>query len=142
MQEIPNNYTENVGEEWEPQDSILLKKIIDMMLYAYIVLRNFPKSERYAIVADIKRCMDEMMELVIEADNKHYKKSTLHDLDTVNKKLKKYILLTFKLKFLAMKQYENWTEKVTEIGRIIGGRIAAEEAKEARETRSKQRNYR
>ncbi|MCD7857718.1 MAG: diversity-generating retroelement protein Avd [Clostridiales bacterium] len=125
MKEVANTFTSNVGDEWEPQDSILLKKIIEMMLYAYQVLQNFPKAEKFCLAADMKRCMDTEMELVIEADNKHYKKTTLQTLDTANKKLKKYVLLAFKLRFISPKQYKHWTAMLAEIGKIIGGRIAA-----------------
>lgn len=42
-----------------------------------------------------------------------------------NKKLKKYVLLAFKLRFISPKQYKHWTAMLAEIGKIIGGRIAA-----------------
>jgi four helix bundle protein len=94
-----------------------------MMAYAYPVLRNFPKAERYAMVADIKQCMDDLLELIVAAQKKYYKKTTLQELDVANTKLKYYIRLANTLGLLPNKQYENWSKMVVEIGKIIGGWI-------------------
>ena len=44
-----------------------LQKIEDMMEYAYPVLQQFPKSEKFAMAADIKLVMDVMLEKAVEA---------------------------------------------------------------------------
>jgi len=105
------------------EDSILMQKLSDMMTYAYTVMRNFPKTEKFALCADIKRCMDTMLELIVEAQKKYYKKTTLQELDVANTKLKYYIRLAHSLGFLPTKQYELWSEQRAEIGKIIGGWI-------------------
>ena len=61
------------------EDLKLQQKIYDMMLYAWPVLAQFPKSEKFTLVADIKRNMDVLMERCIEAKKKYYKKTTLQD---------------------------------------------------------------
>ena len=57
------------------EDLKILQKTFDMIEFAYPVLDQFPKSEKFALVADIKRCMDELLELLIEAQKKYYKKN-------------------------------------------------------------------
>lgn len=99
----------------------LLTKITDMMNYAYGALAQFPKSEKYAMGADIKRIMDQMLELTIEAQKKYYKKTTLQDLDVCVAKLKEYIRLAMELRFIPFKKYEVWSALVVEIGRMLGG---------------------
>lgn len=99
----------------------LLVKITDMMSYAYGAIAQFPKSEKYSLGTDIKRVMDEMLELTIEAQKKYYKKTTLQDLDCAIAKLKEYIRLAMKLKFLPFKKYEVWSAMVVEIGKMLGG---------------------
>lgn len=47
-----------------------LQKIEDMMEYAYPVLQQFPKSEKFAMAADIKLVMDVMLEKAVEAQKK------------------------------------------------------------------------
>ena len=68
---------ENRGLPEDPDDEeelLIVKKITDMMEYAYLALAQFPRSEKQAIVADIKRCMDRLLERAIEANKKYYKR--------------------------------------------------------------------
>jgi four helix bundle protein len=99
----------------------ILQKIFDMMEYGYGALAQYPKSEKFALVADIKRSMDRMLERTIEAHKKYYKKTTLQELDVEIMKLKAYLRLSKNLGFLPMKKYEIWSEKVVEIGKMLGG---------------------
>ena len=57
------------------EELIILQKVFDMMEYGYLALAQFPKSEKYALATDIKRCMDIMLERCIEAQKKYYKKN-------------------------------------------------------------------
>ncbi|HWP51656.1 MAG TPA: diversity-generating retroelement protein Avd [Clostridia bacterium] len=99
----------------------ILQKIFDMMEYGYGALAQFPKSEKFALVTDIKRSMDTMLERSIEAQKKYYKKTTLQELDVEIMKLKAYLRLSQNLGFLPMKKYEVWSDKVVEIGKMLGG---------------------
>lgn len=54
----------------------ILQKTFDMMNYAYPALAQYPKGEKFALVVDIKRRMDVMLERIIEANKKYYKKTT------------------------------------------------------------------
>ena len=94
-----------------------------MMKYGYQALQQFPKSEKFAIVADIKHCMHLILERVIEANKKYYKKTTLQELDVEVTKLKAYLRLSYDLGFLPIKKYEIWSGMVVEIGKMIGGWI-------------------
>ena len=123
MTEVGNNFLSSIPNEWEPSDSILQKKICQMIEDTYPIMQNFPKSERYAMTSDMKRIMDAMVELTIDADN-HHRKTALEKLDIANKKLKKYVRLSFRLRFMSPRQYKRWSTMLSEIGRIIGGRIA------------------
>ncbi len=99
----------------------ILQKIFDMIGYAYPALAQYPKSEKFGLVTDIKHILDEMLELTIEAQKKYYKKTTLQDLDVCVAKLKAYLRLSFELRFLPMKKYEVWSAMVVEIGKMLGG---------------------
>lgn len=101
----------------------ILQKTFDMINYAYPALAQYPKGEKFALVADIKRCMDVMLERVIEANKKYYKKTTLQELDVEVEKLKAYVRLSYNLGFLPPKKYEQWSGLVVEIGRMVGGWI-------------------
>ena len=101
----------------------ILQKTFDMINYAYPALAQYPKGEKFALVADIKRCMDVMLARIIEANKKYDKKTTLQELDVEVEKLKAYVRLSYNLGFLPPKKYEQWSGLVVEIGRMVGGWI-------------------
>lgn len=108
------------------EDKLMIRqKITDMMLYAYPVLAQYPKSEKFSLCADIKRVMDQMLELTITAEKKYFKKTTLQDLDIEIAKLKAYIRLSKDLRFISMHTYSVWSAKVVEIGKMLGGWMKA-----------------
>lgn len=99
----------------------ILQKVYDMTKYGYNALKQFPKSEKFALAADIKRCMHLILERTIEAKKKYYKKTTLQELDVEIAKLKAYLRLSFELGYLPQKKYEIWSKLVVEIGKMLGG---------------------
>jgi four helix bundle protein len=101
----------------------ILQKVFDMIKYGYGALAQFPKSEKFALAADIKHCLDIILERVIEASKKYYKKTTLQELDVEVAKLKAYLRLSQSLGFLPFKKYEIWSGMAIEIGRMVGGWI-------------------
>ncbi len=101
----------------------ILQKVFDMIKYGYGALAQFPKSEKFALAADIKHCLDLILERVIEASKKYYKKTTLQELDVEVTKLKAYLRLSQDLGFLPFKKYEIWSGMAVEIGRMVGGWI-------------------
>ena len=58
----------------------ILQKTYDMILYAYPALKNFPRSEKHTLVAEIKTTMYAMIRLIVRA-NKERDSGTL-TLDT------------------------------------------------------------
>lgn len=108
----------------------ILQKKEDMMEYAYPALAQYPRSERYAMVADMKRSMDKMLEKAIEAEKKYYKKTTLQELDIEIMKMKTYVKMSYKLRFLPDKKRNVMNDYLAEIGRMLGGWIKTCQARE------------
>lgn len=109
------------GGERMAEEMKILQKIFDMMDYAYPVLAQYPKSEKFALVTDIKREMNLILKYAITAKKKYYKKTTLQEMDIEIATLKAYIRLSYNQGFIPMKKYELWSEKVVEIGKMLGG---------------------
>lgn len=121
----------NASREYDPhryEDMKIVQKIFDMMLYAYPALAQFPKSEKFALVADIKKTMDTVLELALEGEKKYHKKTTLRDMDVALLKLRAYIRLSMELKFLPLHKYEVWSKMLVEIGKMLGGWIKSVES--------------
>ena len=104
---------------------MILQKTYDMIQYGYHALAQFPKSEKFTLAADMKRCMHAILEYIIEAHKKYYKKTTLQELYVEVAKLKVYMRLAKDLGFLPLKKYEVWSKQVVEIGKMVGGWIKA-----------------
>jgi len=120
MSDINNATTDN---KKEPQELIIQQKVYDMIMYGYPALDQFPKSQKFSLAADIKKCMDNVMRLIITANKKYTKKTTLQELDIEVACLKIYIRMAMDLKYLPPKKYETWTMKIVEVGRMVGGWI-------------------
>ena len=118
---------EDLGElkphDGEDQKQKTLNKIVDLMGDINPVLLSFPKYERHEMVADIKKCMRTAIERSIEANKKYYKKTTLQELDVEVEKLRKYIRIAHRLKYISDRQYKYWSGRADEIGKLVGGWI-------------------
>ena len=114
---------ENETEEKVKEKEYVQQKVYDMILYAYPAIEQFPKSQKFSLAADMKKCLDSIMRLVIMANKKYTKKTTLQELDVENEALKVYIRMAFELGYLPPKKYEIWSKKAVEVGRMIGGWI-------------------
>lgn len=101
----------------------LLQKVQDMMVYAYPVLNQFPKAEKFSLANDIRHSMNTLLELTITEEKKYSKKTTLENLDIEKEKLMIYVRVAMKLKYISMHRYEVWESKIVEIGKMIGGLI-------------------
>ncbi len=103
-----------------------LQKIKDMVLYAEdVCLPQFPREHRYTTAAYIRQNMDELERLCIAAWKKIYKKTTLQDMDITLQQLKNRVERCYMMHILPPKKYEQWSERLNEIGRMIGGMIKA-----------------
>ncbi len=100
---------------------IIKQKHEDLMLYAYKCLGQFPKSERHVLAADIRQGLYMIDSLIIRAQKKYFKKTTLQDLDIEVELMKTKIRLAKDLGFLPFKKYENLVKMLLEIGRMVGG---------------------
>jgi len=99
----------------------ILQKTYDMIEYGYICLRQYPKSERHTLAAETKKAMFNLLESIVMANKKYYKKNAIQTADVNLQVLRYYIRLAKDLQFLPIKKYENWAKMTTEIGKMIGG---------------------
>lgn len=106
----------------------LQQRVYDMILYGYPALEQFPKSQKFSLAQDIKRCMDQIMRLVIRANKRFIKRTTLEELDIEVAALKVYIRIAHDLKYLDHHKYEEWSKRVVQVGEMVGGWIKSTKA--------------
>jgi len=103
------------------ENLIIYQKMLELLQYLYIALRQFPKSEKFCLAADIKTQAYKILELIIAANKKYFKKTTVQDLDVAHEILRRQIEIARDLQFLPFRKYEILINKIDEVGRLIGG---------------------
>jgi hypothetical protein len=102
-------------------DLKIKQKCEDMMEYGYIALRQFPRSEKFALAAEIKASMWRLLRDIIVCNRRYYKKTSLQDIDIELDLLRSAVRLSMQMQFLSFKKYEIWFRHLDEIGRMVGG---------------------
>ena len=62
-------------------DLLIRQKCEAMIAYGYVALRQFPKSEKHVLAAEIRNSMWEILRLIVVCNKRYHKKTTLQDLD-------------------------------------------------------------
>lgn len=105
---------------------ILERKVHDMMDYGLDAVVQYPKVVKFTIGNHMIELMNSIADKTIEVKKKYTKKTTLQNLDIEIDKLRFFIRLSEKKKYLSPGRYDVWSEKVDEIGRIVGGMLSNE----------------
>jgi hypothetical protein len=95
----------------------------DMMGYAYIALRHIPKSERFTLGSEIRNCLITGLKDIIKANIARNKLPIIYSIDINIKILFSLIRVAADMQILPFKKYEILSEKLTEIGKMVGGWI-------------------
>ena len=103
------------------EDLQILQKTYDMILYSQNALNQFPKFEKHVMAAEIRKTMNNLLALIITANKKYYKKTTLQEIDIELEKLRTFVRLSKDMKYIDIKKYEVWSRHLTEIGKMLGG---------------------
>ena len=98
----------------------------DMTTYAYVVLRNMPKSERFTLGAEIRDSIWQGVRLLVRATHARNKTHLLLDLDTEIKTIQAMIRTGHGLKIIDDKKYQVMSGLLTEIGKMTGGWIKSQ----------------
>lgn len=96
-------------------------KVRDMMTYSFVALKQFPKSERFVLAAEIRQSIYKILKLTVVASKRYHKKTTVQDLDVELATLRNMVKVSLDLKYIDMKKYESWQRQLVEIGKMIGG---------------------
>ncbi len=110
-------------------------------------LNHFPKAERHGLAQQIRNAAYEVYGLIVECQKRYQKKTTLTNLDIRHEQLRMFIRLAHELGYfevrggakearapeqLAAQRYLALSRQVDELGRMIGGWIAADRANRER----------
>ena len=103
------------------EDLIIYQKVYDLIKYSFPVLNRFPKSQKFVLGQQIENTFVKMLELIVTANKLKSKGRTLFLLDIELQKAKTLVRLAADLRFMSIKRYGIFCEKLSEIGRLTGG---------------------
>lgn len=108
-----------------------------------VYLNHFPKHEKYALAQQIRTTAYDVYGLIVEAQKRYHKKTTLTTLDIRHEQLRMFLRLAHELGYFRFKdgkqseetptrladhRYLAISNLVDELGRMIGGWIADDRA--------------
>jgi hypothetical protein len=122
-------------------------KFMDFAKQMNLYLNHFPKHEKYGLSQVIRNKAYEVYGFIVESQKRYQKRTSLSNADIAHEQLRMFLRLAFELGYFAFKDGE-YNDKepiktathrylvisrlVDELGRMIGGWIAADKAKEQR----------
>lgn len=108
------------------QNLLIYKKYTDLYYYAYDLLEKYPKNERFALSSDIKKSLNSALKNILYAQKIYDMKEKMRYLNMLDAELmyqRFMIRISYKKKYITLKNYQVWSYKVTEIGKMLGGWI-------------------
>ena len=105
---------------------VIYQKYVDLIYYSNDILKKFPKSEKFALVQELKQTMYAGLRSLIFAQkefNKKDKLKYLNELDVNMVLLKLHIRLSYKFKYITIQNYNAWSTKITDICNMLGAWI-------------------
>lgn len=109
-----------VSENIISRHLLLEKKLRDLKKYIGIMLRHYPRYEKFALANEIRNNIVSMQKFVLFAGKKYYKKTDLRDLDIEHEMLRQNILISYECKYIDEKKFVFVSKSIDEIGRLIG----------------------
>lgn len=121
-------------------DNKMMLLIKQLNLY----LNHFPKHEKYGLCQQIRNAAYDVYGLIVEAQKRYHKKTTLSSLDIRHEQLRMFVRVAFELGYfgfqnqatssddaqeLAERRFHTLGVMIDEIGRMLNGWIKAESAK-------------
>lgn len=105
---------------------LIYQKYMDLIYYTNDLVRKFPKSEKFALVQEIKHSMYTGLRVLMYAIKTYSPKEKLRflkELDINVSLLKVHIRLSFRYQYITKQNYATWSTMITDICNMLGGWI-------------------
>ena len=105
---------------------IIYQKYMELIYYTNDLVRKYPKSERFALVQEIKSTIYSGLKnlmYAIKTYRNQDKLKFLNEFDICLNLLKVHIRLSYKYKYISLQNYTTWSNLVTDICNMLGGWI-------------------
>ena len=103
------------------EESPLLCKTYDLMLWMMPALTKFPKEQRFRLAARIESALFDFHGNILSASRTLQRQELLKQADLELEKLRIYLRLSLELKCVSFQQYEHAVRLANEVGKLLGG---------------------
>lgn len=105
---------------------IIYQKYLELIYYSYNIVLKFPKSEKFALVQEIKQTLADGLRSLLFAQKEFSKRDKLkhlNELDTNLVLLKVHVRMSYKFQYISMQNYNAWSELITNVCNMLGAWI-------------------
>lgn len=105
---------------------LIYQKYMDLIYYSNDIVRKYPKSERFALVEEIKHAIYTGLRMLMHAIKTFSvpeKLKYLKELDICLSLLKVHVRLSYKYQYISNQNYATWSNIITDICNMLGGWI-------------------
>lgn len=103
------------------QSFALRQKLEDFAAWFFPVVDRFPQREKWALCTQIKNCIYRLMRQVIRLEKSRDKLRQIFELDIELEMLRYLVRHAHASRYLSNRRLQLVSEKVAEIGKILGG---------------------
>jgi hypothetical protein len=106
---------------------LIERKCKDLCLYLDVLTRNMPRYEKYVLCSKMREIGYFCLELAIAANKKQHKKTDLTRFNVQHELLRQLLNLAVEAGHIDPRRHRIASEKVDEVGRLLGGWLASEQ---------------
>lgn len=108
------------------EDTRMYHIYLDFIIYIELITEKYPNNVKVALVARIKESLYDGLKNILcayKAFDKKDKLQYLNELDINLKMLKVFSRISYKKKYINVRNYEAWSRKINNICVLLGGWI-------------------
>ena len=107
----------------KPDHLLVLNRAEKLLDEIYVTARQYPKVDKFVLAADTRAAATEFMRLIIRAEKKYFKKTTLQDADIKLEELRHLVRFAYSQRYISARRYDILSHIMSEAGRLLGGWI-------------------
>lgn len=115
-----------MGEIRTHKDLMVWQRSIDLVMLVYSLTKQFPKEELYALTNQIRRCVTSIPANIAEGSGRKNKKELIQFLHIAlgsATELETFLIISKRLQYITLEQYEETDKELTEIIRMLCGLV-------------------
>jgi len=105
------------------EEMLVIKRGYDFSKWLLNHTGKFPKSYRFSVAGKIENAILDFIEMTSVANTRRDKLPLLRQADEALVRLRLLLRLSYEMRFINLKSYEYGSDRLVELGRLLGGWI-------------------